>query len=122
MRLRATLLALLLAALAGSQTPPAAAPQTKKEYLERRAGILRQMAELKAKLAALEVELQLTEESRPADPALPPPATAWRDETVAADGTVKKTSTRCLSVTRDGKRCTRPAENGAKFCWQHRHH
>ncbi len=109
----------LLIALAGGQTPPAA--DAKKQYLERRAAILRQMAEAKAKLAALDVELQLLEESRPADTPAPAP-TAWRDEPASAVSDTKKASPRCLSVTRDGKRCTRPAEPGAKYCWQHRNH
>jgi cytochrome c556 len=100
----------------------AAGADVKKEYLEKRAAILRQMAEAKAKLAALEVELQVLEESRPADAPAPPAATVWRDEPAAAEGTAKKPTVRCLSVTRDGKRCTRAAETGAKYCWQHRNH
>ncbi|MBY0505219.1 MAG: hypothetical protein K2X03_15000 [Bryobacteraceae bacterium] len=105
--------------LLGAQTPPAAA---KQEYLEKRAGILRQKAELKAKLASLEVELQLLEESRTAEPAAPPSAASWREEPGAAEGAPKKAPVRCLSVTRGGKRCSRPAEAGGKYCWQHRLH
>jgi hypothetical protein len=26
---------------------------------------------------------------------------------------------RCAATTRSGKRCTRPAEEGSRFCWQH---
>lgn len=119
-RPRSLFLALLWIALLSGQTPPAANP--KKEYLERRATILRQMAEIKAKLASLELELQLLEESRSADPAAPLPPTSWREEPGSPDGNPKKATARCLSVTRDGKRCTRPAEAGLKYCWQHRHH
>jgi len=101
------------------QNPPANA---KKEYVEKRAAILRQMAEIKAKLSALDLELQLLEESRTADPAAAPP-TSWREEPgVAADGAAKKPSVRCLSVTGNGKRCSRPAGAGGKYCWQHRLH
>ena len=106
--------------LASGQNPPAAA-NGKKEYLERRAAILRQMGEMKAKLSALELELQLLEEGRTAEP-VTPSATAWREEPGAAEGVAKKPLVRCLSVTRDGKRCTRPAESGGKYCWQHRLH
>ena len=97
------------------------APPTKRDYQERRAAILRQMAEVKAKLAALDVELQLLEEARPAE-APPPSPTAWREEPAGASADGKKATPRCLSVTRDGKRCTRPSEPGAKYCWQHRNH
>ena len=125
MRLRVLLTTLLLLPLAGlllnAQSPSAATSAAKKEYLERRAAILRQMAETKAKLSALELDLQLLEESRSAEPAAPPPA-SWREEPSAPDGVTKKTSVRCLSVTRDGKRCTRPAEAGTKYCWQHKNH
>ena len=110
---------LLLLALASAQSPPASA--ARKEYLERRTAILRQMAETKAKLSALELDLQLLEESRSAEPVAPPP-TSWREAPSAPDGAAKKTSVRCLSVTRDGKRCTRTAEAGTKYCWQHKNH
>ena len=114
----------MLVAMVGGQSPPGApaANAARKEYLERRAVILRQMAEMKAKLSALELELQLLEESRSAEPAGGQAPTSWREEPSAADGGTKKPLVRCLSVTRDGKRCTRPAEAGGKYCWQHRMH
>ncbi len=121
MRLRLLLTTLLLLALASAQSPPPPASAAKKEHLERRAAILRQMAETKAKLSALELDLQLLEDSRSAEPVAPPP-TAWREEPGTSDGVAKKTSVRCLSVTRDGKRCTRTAEVGTKYCWQHKNH
>ena len=103
----------------GQNPPPANG--LKKEYVEKRASILRQMAELKAKLSALELELQLLEEARTSEPAAPL-ATSWREEPASAEGAAKKPVVRCVSVTRDGKRCTRPAETGGKYCWQHRLH
>jgi hypothetical protein len=124
-RLRILSSALLLMAFASGQTPPAASPnaEAKKEYLERRAVILRQMAEIRAQLASLELDLQLLEESRPE--AVPPPV-SWRENVAVPDApapvVVKKTPPRCLQVTRDGKRCTRTAESGGKYCWQHRNH
>lgn len=119
-RLRPFFLLLVGIVLVFGQTPPVS--NAKKEYLERRAVILRQMAEVKAKLAALELDLQLLEESRSVDPgAAAPPPNSWREEPGSAEGSNKKAPARCLSVTRDGKRCTRPAEAGLKFCWQHRH-
>lgn len=117
MRMRVPMAALMLAALLCGQG-------SKKDYVERRAVILRQMAEVKAKLAALELELQILEEARSAEPGAPPaPATSWRDEAaLAAEPSPKKAVVRCVSVTRDGKRCTRSAEAGSKFCWQHKNH
>ena len=116
MRLSIFIFALISLAPASGQNPP-----PKKEHLEKRANILRQMAEMKAKLSALELELQLLEESRTAEPAQPP-ALAWREENGTGEGAAKKTLIRCLSVTRDGKRCSRPAEAGGRYCWQHRLH
>ena len=110
----------LLLALASAQSPPSPSA-ARKEYVERRAAILRQMADTKAKLSALELDLQLLEESRSAEPAAPPPA-SWREDPAAPENAAKKPSARCLSVTRDGKRCTRPAEAGTKYCWQHKNH
>lgn len=26
---------------------------------------------------------------------------------------------RCAATTQSGKRCSRPAESGSRFCWQH---
>jgi len=121
-RLRAFILVGLCLGLATGQNPAPSDAGAKKQYVEKRAAILRQMAEIKAKLSALELELQLLEESRTAEPSATPPP-SWREEPgVAGDGAAKKPSARCLSVTRNGKRCSRSAEAGGKYCWQHRLH
>jgi hypothetical protein len=87
------------------------------------------MQDLKAKLQALELELQLIEEERqnaPVEVTAPAsPQTSWREST-RVDGrkdeeVVKKTRPRCSAFTASGKRCTRSAEAGSKYCWQHRH-
>ena len=82
------------------------------------------MAELRAKLSALEVELQLLEEERSADQGAKGPAPdAWRNPTSSgsggADERKKAVGPRCQALTRDGKRCIRAAEPGHKYCWQH---
>lgn len=89
------------------------------EYLKKRAELLRQVGDLKAKLAALEIELQLLEEERAAAAGVAPApaASTWRDGGGADPA--KPARARCASITKDGKRCTRAAEPGKKYCWQH---
>lgn len=125
-------LVFLMCLALGAQAPPkptptpAAAPP-KQTHQERRAEILRTMQELRAKLQALELELQLIEEERQNAPAeaAAPAQTGWR-ETTRPDGrkdveAVKKARPQCQAFTSNGKRCTRSAETGSKYCWQHRH-
>jgi len=107
-----------------------AAP-SKPNYQERRAELLRAVGDLRARIQALELELQLLDEERQSQPEPSTPAAgaapaAWRESTVRPDGrkdeqVVKKTAPRCSAFTANGKRCTRSAEGGSKFCWQHRH-
>jgi hypothetical protein len=96
-------------------------------YQEKRAELLRMIADLRAKMQALELELQLLEEVRQNATAetAAGSGTPWR-EVVRPDGRkeeqmVKKAPARCTAFTANGKRCTRSAESGSKFCWQHRH-
>lgn len=111
-----------------AQSPtPSATPTHKPTHQERRAELLRTMQELRAKLQALELELQLIEEEKQNAPAevTASPAAGWR-ETTRPDGrkdeeAVKKARPRCSAFTSNGKRCTRSAESGSKYCWQHRH-
>jgi hypothetical protein len=119
---------LIICALA-TEPPSAVVPPTKKPSVqERRVEILRTMQDLRAKLQSLELELQLLEEERqnaPVEATPANPAAAWR-ETVRPDGRkdeeqVKKARARCSAFTSNGKRCTRSAEAGSKYCWQHRH-
>jgi hypothetical protein len=105
---------ILLALIFQAEAPPK--KTSPEEYLKKRAELLRQVGDLKAKLAALEIELQLLEEERAAAGVAPPPAgSTWRDSPDPA----KPARARCASVTKDGKRCTRAAEPGKKYCWQH---
>lgn len=121
-------LVFFLCAILMAQAPaPKETPGKKPTYVERRAELLRKMAELRAGLQALELELQLLEEEKQSTPVEAAAAnqTAWR-ETVKPDGRkdeemVKKARPRCAAFTSGGKRCTRSAETGSKFCWQHRH-
>ena len=109
-----------------AQAPPPPAPKA-PSYQERRAELLRSMGDLRAKLQALELELQILEEEhqhKPAETVATSP-TGWR-ESIKPDGrkeeeVVKKARPRCTAFTSNGKRCTRSAEAGSKFCWQHRH-
>lgn len=92
-------------------------------YQSRRADLLRQMAELRAKMSALEVELQLLEEEKGSQAAKPAPD-AWRTGETSVSGSEerkKAAAPRCQALTRDGKRCMRDAEPGHKYCWQHMH-
>lgn len=103
---------------------PLGRAQVANPYLTKRADLLRQMAELRAKLSALEVELQLLEEEKGSQPARPPAPDSWRTSTSGGGGggeeERKKTAgPRCQALTRDGKRCIRAAEPGHKYCWQH---
>ncbi|MBY0374712.1 MAG: hypothetical protein K2Q23_12000 [Bryobacteraceae bacterium] len=104
---------------------PLGRAQVTNQYQAKRAELLRQMAELRAKLNAIEVELQLLEEERGAQPEKAPSAPdKWRTSTLGGGGggeeERKKTAgPRCQALTRDGKRCIRAAEPGHKYCWQH---
>ena len=120
-------LAFFLCTLLAAQTPAPPKASKPNAYQERRAELLRKMAETRASLQALELELQLLEEERQQAPVEPAASNspAWR-ETVRPDGrkdeeAVKKARPRCSAFTAGGKRCTRSAEAGSKFCWQHRH-
>lgn len=133
LRLCVLYLAEVILAQAPGSKPVAAPPPDR--FAERRAELLRTMADLKAKLQALEVELQILEEERQrATQAAPAPASDWRSSPAAAAPAVaagrasggepaygKPVKARCQAVTTAGKRCTRSAEPGSKFCWQHRH-
>jgi len=122
---------IILGVMSQSPPPPAspAAAPRKQTHQERRAEILRTMQEMRAKLQALELELQLLEEEKQSAPVEATTTagsqTGWR-ETTRPDGrrdeeAVKKARPRCAAFTSNGKRCTRSAETGSKYCWQHRH-
>jgi opacity protein-like surface antigen len=56
------------------------------------------------------------------DPPKPKPAKATASTTATAKKTKPKTTTkgtRCEAMTAKGTQCTRAAQAGSKFCWQH---
>jgi len=65
--------------------------------------------ELQQKIELLEHQLKDVEEAEANRPVVSP-----------ALKTVAKA--RCAGHTKDGKRCTRNAEAGSRFCWQHKGH
>ena len=38
----------------------------------------------------------------------------------AAETETAEEPTQCAGITRNGERCSRPADAGSRFCWQHR--
>ena len=55
------------------------------------------------------------------DPGEPEPRVAPLDADAGPEAAEEKDSeeARCQAHTRSGKRCTRPAEPGSDYCWQH---
>ena len=79
-----------------------------------KAALRQQIAEMKVKafemqtrIELLERELKDVEEAEAAQPLITPGAKA-------------AVKVRCGGHTHDGKRCTRNAEPGSRFCWQHK--
>lgn len=100
----------------GQQVPTGSGPEAPK--LDK-ATLRQQIADMKVKafeiqthIEMLERQLRETEEAEERALALKTSAKGN-----ASGGTVK---TRCAGTTRDGKRCTRPADPGSRFCWQHK--
>lgn len=116
-------LSLLLAAAACAAEPPPAAPAPGEA--ERVSALIEELAQLKAQVSAVQERLetllrQLSEQrgalqNRPAYDALKPQATA-----PAPDQPDRKPPVvRCAAITNSGKRCSRPAAPGSRYCRQH---
>ncbi|MBI1357827.1 MAG: hypothetical protein GC160_26115 [Acidobacteria bacterium] len=75
-----------------------------------------EVASLGAKVSRLEEELRQARTAPPtasvAAPAARPPGFA-----AAAAGSAEG---QCTALTKKGSRCTRKAESGGKYCWQHK--
>jgi hypothetical protein len=82
-------------------------PKTDKPELRK------QIAELKVKAFEMQMQIELLEkqlkDAEEAEASAPVP--------VAGKTAVK---VRCAGHTKDGARCTRNAEAGSRYCWQHK--
>lgn len=91
---------------------PAAAPKPDKLVIRQQISDLKVKSfELQQQVEMLERQLKDVEESE-------------ANQSAAALATSKQAplKTRCSGHTKDGKRCTRMAETGSRFCWQHKSH
>lgn len=119
MRLAAVLLLLTLVCPAFAQQPEA---KPVPGELERVDQTLQYATSLKAKLAAIEAELDqliaaLSEQKGAIEHAKPAPFGGIVD-TGPADSARPKAA-RCAAITAKGERCTRPAVPGSRYCRQH---
>jgi hypothetical protein len=87
--------------------------------LERTDQLIESVTAMKAKVAALQNEidnlLRTLSEQRGALQRGPQPFSYLS----TAEGDAKEAKQRCAANTSAGKRCTRPAEAGSRYCWQH---
>lgn len=72
------------------------------------------IAEMKVKAFEMQMQIELLEKKlkdvEEAEANQPPPAVNVKQAAKA----------RCAGHTQDGKRCSRNAEPGSRFCWQHK--
>jgi hypothetical protein len=108
------------AALAVAQPPP---PE-----LERTERLIEELTGLKERVAAIQAELdRLLLDLREHKGALqnPPAYNAITQSSGAAAPAsapaAAKRAAQCAANTSKGDRCTRPAERGSRYCWQHQH-
>jgi hypothetical protein len=89
---------------------PATAPEKPADKVTLR----KQIAEMKVKAFEMQMQIELLEKQlhdvEETEANQPTPV-------VAAKTAVKA---RCAGHTKDGKRCSRNAEAGSRFCWQHK--
>lgn len=111
MRTLVVCLAMACCFAAQSPTPtlaPTAAPAPTKEDLRK------QIAELKVKAFEIQTQVELLEAQL---------RDIERAEELKPLPLVAKTppaKVRCAGHTKDGKRCSRLAEAGSRYCWQHK--
>ena len=103
---------------AQQETPPPKAPGE----LERVEKTLQYATGLKARLAAMEAEVdqliaELSEQKGALQNAKPAPFGGIADSGPADPA--KPKATRCAAITAKGERCTRPAAAGSRYCRQH---
>lgn len=103
---------------------PPAAPAGCPGEAERIGALIEQLTELKSQLAAAEAQvdalLRALSEQKGAV-ANPPQFDALKQgsEPVAGAPDRKPAVVRCAAITTSGKRCTRPAAPGSRYCRQH---
>jgi hypothetical protein len=120
----AVVLLLLTGAAAPAGEPPSSPPASAGEA-ERISALMEELAQLKAQVAAVQERLetllrQLSEQrgalqSRPSFDALKPQALATPPDQPDRRPPV----VRCAAITNSGKRCSRPAVAGSRYCRQH---
>lgn len=121
---RALLTLVLVFCMAAAAADPPSAPAAGET--ERLSAIIEELSQLKAQVAAVEQKLEtllraLSEQrgalqNRPAFDILKQSAAA---ETAADAPDRKPPVVRCAAITNSGKRCTRPAVPGSRYCRQH---
>ncbi len=114
-------LLLCLACVAVGGEPPAA----RNPELERLNALIEELAALKAQATALETKidvlLRAMSEQRGALQAKPASYDALKATVAAVDSPAdpKPAVVRCAAITSSGKRCTRAAMEGSRYCKQH---
>lgn len=76
----------------------------------------KEIAELKVKAFEMQQQIELLERQ------LKDVEEAEANRPVAAPSAKTAAKVRCAGHTKDGKRCSRFAEPGSRFCWQHKSH
>lgn len=123
--MRLALVLLLLASAAAPAGEPPSPPPAAAGEAERISALIDELAQLKAQVAAVEERLesllrQLSEQrgalqNRPAFDALRQQASAAPPDQPDR----KPPVVRCAAITNSGKRCSRPAVPGSRYCRQH---
>ena len=92
--------------------------------LERTDQLIQQVTEMKAKVSALQAEidalLRTLSEQRGAQQKGPQPFAYLTPSEGEGSPKSAAATVRCAANTSNGKRCTRPAEAGSRYCWQHK--
>ncbi|WP_321473622.1 hypothetical protein [uncultured Paludibaculum sp.] len=108
---------LLLTAL-DAQEPARVQPET-----ERLESLIQELTAMKVQVAALESRIDLIlrslSEQKGALQSKPPAYNALRNIEADTAADAKPPAIRCAALTASGKRCTRAATDGSKYCKQH---
>ena len=105
-------LCFLVCGLAQQGGAPPPAPAVKPDKIAMR----QQIADMKVKAFEMQTQIELLEKQ------LHDVEEAEANLPLAANGKQAPAKVRCSGHTKDGKRCTRMAEHGSRFCWQHKAH
>jgi hypothetical protein len=74
----------------------------------------KQIAELKVKAFEIQTQVEVLEAQ------LKDIETAEANQPIPTAKTATPAKVRCAGHTKDGQRCSRNAEPGSRFCWQHK--